>query len=123
MKNCAILYLNKLDYDRLDMDAEDINIFVNKNILPILFTYINNNIISMKTDLHTYNLKHNRKKKRYILTKYIDKKQYFSDIPYKFVTNMTKSDIKALQGLQRILHIENFYLSNYIKIKLQTWND
>ena len=26
MKNCAILYLNKLDYDRLDMDAEDINI-------------------------------------------------------------------------------------------------
>lgn len=72
MKNCAILYLNKLDYDRLDMDAEDINIFVNKNILPILFTYINNNIISMKTDLHTYNLKYNRKKKRYILTKYTD---------------------------------------------------
>ena len=90
MKNCAILYLNKLDYDRLDMDAEDINIFANKNILPILFTYINNNIISMKTDLHTYNLKYNRKKKRYILTKYTDKKQYFSDIPYKFVTNMTE---------------------------------
>ena len=77
----------------------------------------------MKTDLHTYNLKYNRKKKRYILTKYIDKKQYFSDISYKFVTNMTKSDIKALQGLQRILYIENFYLSDYIKIKLQTWND
>ena len=75
----------------------------------------------MKTDLHTYNLKYNRKKKRYILTKYTDKKQYFSDIPYKFVTNMTKSDIKALQGLQRILHIENFYLSeerySYIKPK------
>lgn len=25
MKNCAILYLNKLDYDRLDMNVEDKN--------------------------------------------------------------------------------------------------
>lgn len=123
MKNCAILYINKLDYDKLDMDAEDVNIFVNKNILPMLFTCINSDIIAMNTGSRTYNLKYNRKKKRYILIKYTDKKQYFSDISYKFVTNMTKSDIKALQGLQRILHTENFYLSDYIKIKLQQWND
>lgn len=123
MKNCAILYINKLDYDKLDMDAEDVNIFVSKNILPMLFTCINSDIISINNGLHTYNLKYNRKKKRYILIKYTDKKQYFSDISYKFITNMTKSDIKVLQGLQRILHTENFYLSDYIKIKLQQWND
>ena len=123
MKNCAILYINKLDYAKMDMDAEDINIFVSKNILPMLFTCINSDIIAINTGLHTYNLKYNRKKKRYILTKYTDKQQYFSDISYKFITNMTKSEIKALQGLQRILHTENFYLSDYIKIKLQQWND
>ncbi|MBR2239921.1 MAG: hypothetical protein IKO49_01580 [Bacilli bacterium] len=123
MKNCAILYINKLDYDKLDMDAEDVNVFVSKNILPMLFTCINSDIIAINTGLHTYNLKYNRKKKRYILTKYTDKQQYFSDISYKFITNMTKSDIKALQGLQRILHTENFCLLDYVKIKLQQWND
>lgn len=123
MKNCAILYINKLDYDKLDMDAEDVNIFISKNILSMLFTCINSDIIAMNTGSHTYNLKYNKKKKRYILTKYTDKQEYFSDISYKFITNMTKSEIKALQGLQRILHTENFYLSDYIKIKLQQWND